>query len=127
MANLAATSTFSNQAIGSYERTYTKLFEQSFEEADRLVRLNEILKVAEESLMAEDIPNFSIGERLMMIDILVKSKSASSMGLIAYSEVFKDIKNVVGLMESMHRATAIDNESDLMLEDMSDAELLPGL
>ena len=105
MMTTSATSRFSNQAVSSYERTYMKLFEQSSEEADRLVRLNEILRVAEESLMREDIASFSVQERLMLIDVLVKSKTASSTGLIAYAEVFKDIKNVVGLMESMHKAT----------------------
>lgn len=123
------TTHFSNTAVTSYERTYMKLFEQSEEEADRLVRLNEILKVAEESLMAEDIRTFSVQERLMLIDILVKSKTASSTGLIAYSEVFKEIKNVVGLMESMHKATStnLDISDAVLLEDSDDTSELPGL
>ena len=120
----AKTTKFSNQAVSSYESTYMKLFEQSVEEADRLVRLNGILKAAEESLENEDIASFSIQERLLLIDVLVKSKTASSTGLIAYAEVFKDIKNVVGLMESMHKATTIGDAvtSEFLLEEFSSEE-----
>ena len=128
MMTTSATSRFSNQAVSSYERTYMKLFEQSTEEADRLVRLNEILRVAEESLMREDIASLSIQERLMLIDVLVKSKTASSTGLIAYAEVFKDIKNVVGLMESMHKATVVEPSfSDPLALEHLEEDVLPEL
>lgn len=116
---------FSQMAAVSFERTFTKLFEQSFDEAERLERVNSILRDAEISLQGEDIDSFGLQDRLILIDILVKSKKASSEALIAYSEVFKNVKNVVGLMESIHRSTAIPGE----LEDseFDDIARLPGL
>ena len=99
---------FHNRAIEAFDRTFSVLYEQAHEEADRLSRINRTMRMVEDRLLdptvIETLDPMSL---ISLADVLGKSQQNAIRSLMGFGKLFMDIKTTVGIRDSIQRATAI--------------------
>lgn len=103
---------FSQEAVSAFERTYRALFEQAHIEVDRLEKTNAAMRKLETALLdPERIEEMDVGQQIALAELLGRTSQGSIGNLMRFSNLFMNIRTVVGLLDGVQKFTAIQNQA----------------
>ena len=99
---------FAGKAVNAFEQTYTKLFEQSQIEVERLDRINGAMGALEETLLnPERVANMEPMQQIALAQMLTTASAATIKNLLQFGNMFMNIRTIVGMLDGVQTSTSV--------------------
>lgn len=106
MSKVINADSFAGKAVNAFEDTYTKLFEQSREEVERLDRINTAMSTLENSLLdPERIATMEPMQQIALAQMLTNASTATIKNLMQFGGMFMNIRTIVGMLDGVQKPT----------------------
>ena len=113
MARNIPQNSFAGKAVNAFENTYTKLFEQSQIEVNRLNRINGAMGALEETLLdPQRVREMEPMQQIALAQMLTNASTATIKNLLQFGNMFMNIRTIVGMLDGIQTSTTvIDQEA----------------
>lgn len=111
MSKVIPHNTFAGKAVDAFEQTYTKLFEQSQAEVQRLDRINAAMGALEETLLDPDrVAEMEPMQQIALAQMLTTASTATIKNLMQFGNLFMNIRTIVGMLDGVQTSASAHDQ-----------------